>query len=520
MKNIYYLLIFFLAGLATFFVAACSEDEVTRSSAIVEVIGNPVTGITITNATGGVITLSDINAAVTAQVSGTPSNAEDAGNYVFTSSDNKVFSVTREGVITATGYGEATLSVVAQHNTAVSATCKVLVVGTRVTAIEFNPSTFTITRTNAAGPVTTLAQYVTITPSDASVKTLKYTSSNPEVAIISDDGDVWALWEGTTIIKVEALDGSGVFTTCTYTVNITPVTSITFNNITLNNVSNVITTGSTSGTLHINDVSNALGTSENLTVTIPRGSGTTANNMRYQPSTASSSTFSYNIPSNENAYTVEANTSNALVITPNKGVAGSATISIDATDGYGAHAELTVVMHKTIDRTNWSIVSASPSGVYDYSENDHWGGPIENIIKDGISAGLVKNDTYNNNPQGIPETYFTIDMGATTTFDYVYIALHDWVTPNNYIKINRFTLSGSNDNATYTLLTSEGSGGTGSGNGTFVVPTNIYNIGYVLTQPHTYRYLKVVVWNTNTGASYKNVPYWLMKDFKLCVGPQ
>ncbi|MDR1681449.1 MAG: Ig-like domain-containing protein [Prevotellaceae bacterium] len=511
MKQLYHIAIFLIAGMAV----ACTDDEITGGSAAVEVIGNPVTAISLSNISAGVLSLPDIDATATVQVTATPDNAENAGNYVFISSDAKVFTVDQAGVVTATGYGEATLRVVSQNDAAVSTSCRVIVVGTPIESITITPAyeNYTVTRTNAAGPIVILAPQITVNPSNASVKTLKYTSSDLSVALVSGDGDIFALWEGETVIRAEAIDGSGKFVECHLTVNITPVASITFNNITFNNVANAITTGSTSGTLHANDVSNAVNATEGQSFTIPKVTGTTAHNMRYQPTNASLNTFTYT-SSDENVMTVATNASNALVVTPKTGVAGSATVSIDAADGHGAHAELNVILHKALDRSAWSIAGASPGGVYDYSANDHWGGPVENIIRDGVSAGLVKNDTYNNSPQGIAETYFVIDMAQPTSFDYVYIALHDWVTPNNYIKINRFTLAGSNDNVSYTPLSSEGSAGT------FTVPTNIYNVGYLLTRPYSYRYLRVVVWNTQTSAAYKNIPYWLVKDFKLGIGPQ
>lgn len=75
----------------------------------------------------------------------------------------------------------------------------------------------------------TLTCTPTITPTGASVKSLKYTSSNPSVAELqSETGTVFTLLArnvGTSVITATATDGSGVSGTCTITVK-QPVTGI------------------------------------------------------------------------------------------------------------------------------------------------------------------------------------------------------------------------------------------------------------------------------------------------------
>jgi hypothetical protein len=489
MKNIYYSFIFILAGLAACFVAACSDDEVTGGSTPVEAIGNPVTGITLTNATGGVIALPDIDATVTVQVSATPANADDAGNYVFTSSDTKVFTITQEGVITATGYGEATLNVVAQNNTAVTAACKVSVVGKPVTAITFNPETYTVTRTNAVGPVFVLAPNVTVTPADASVKALKYTSSHPEVAIVSEDGDVWPLWEGVTVIKAEALDGSGLFATCTYTVNITKISSLSFYANTFN-------------ALNINSKMNQTGNNDLSPADYAKGTGTTSA-IRYQPTNATLNTLEYS-SSDEEVLEIQATSSNGFRLIPKKG--GRATITAAATDGSGVTGTSNPInVYGIYPHTDWRITESSPTGELQ-DGNDVWGGTIANLFEDGKQVGFYRQGTTQLPVGSYP--YFIIDFGASLPFNYIILS-HSWAgNYNSGTRSNRLSMSGSNDGTTYTSIVSS------------VTASPAYNYFSVLSQVHTYRFLKVEIWNTTnysgaSGTSVAATPVNILYDFNV-----
>lgn len=57
-----------------------------------------------------------------------------------------------------------------------------------------------------------------VSPADASNKTLIWTSSNPEAAIVDQSGKVTAKGYGTAAIKVQAADGSGKYASCKVTV--------------------------------------------------------------------------------------------------------------------------------------------------------------------------------------------------------------------------------------------------------------------------------------------------------------
>lgn len=84
-----------------------------------------------------------------------------------------------------------------------------------VASISLNMTNTTIARTQK------LKLGAAIAPSTASVKKLKWTSSNPKVAAVSSSGVVTGKAGGTAVITCTATDGSGKSASCT--VNVTPI---------------------------------------------------------------------------------------------------------------------------------------------------------------------------------------------------------------------------------------------------------------------------------------------------------
>ena len=124
------------------------------------------------------------------------------------SSNTAVATVDETGKITAVAPGTATIKIIVGG---ASASCKVTVTQA-VTKITLNktklsldvPQTYQLT--------------ATITPSDASNKTLNWTSSNPAAATVDANGLVTAVGNGTAVIKAESTDGTGISASCTVTV--------------------------------------------------------------------------------------------------------------------------------------------------------------------------------------------------------------------------------------------------------------------------------------------------------------
>ena len=89
-----------------------------------------------------------------------------------------------------------------------------------VTGITLNQTSATITEGE------TLQLTATVTPNNASNKTLKWSSNNTGVATVSTNGLVTAKTPGTATITVEAQDGSNKTATCSVTVNKKPATNV------------------------------------------------------------------------------------------------------------------------------------------------------------------------------------------------------------------------------------------------------------------------------------------------------
>ena len=105
-----------------------------------------------------------------------------------------------------------------------------------VTDITLNESSATIVEGN------TLALTATVTPNDATNKSITWSSSTPSVATVDNKGKVTAIAPGTATITATANDGSGVSASCKMTVvkKEIPVTGIE-----LNRTSATLTEGAT-----------------------------------------------------------------------------------------------------------------------------------------------------------------------------------------------------------------------------------------------------------------------------------
>ena len=136
----------------------------------------------------------------------TPSDFTD--EIVWKSSDTSVATVDTDGNVKGVKIGTATISVVGGN---VKATCKVMVVQP-VTSISLNKTTLSL----EAG--STYALKATVSPSNANNKAVVWSSSDENVATVTQEGVVTALKKGTATITCSAQDGSGISKSCTVTV--------------------------------------------------------------------------------------------------------------------------------------------------------------------------------------------------------------------------------------------------------------------------------------------------------------
>ena len=162
------------------------------------------------------IALSEITASLwvgdtkTIKATATPTIASNT-NVSWSSSDEKVATVSSKGVITAKGKGTCTITCTAADGYGTKSTCEVTV-KQQVTEIAINETTVSLW----VGDTKTIT--ATASPTTASNTSINWTSSDENVATVSSEGVITANGEGTCIITCTASDGYGTKSTCEITI--------------------------------------------------------------------------------------------------------------------------------------------------------------------------------------------------------------------------------------------------------------------------------------------------------------
>lgn len=125
-------------------------------------------------------------------------------NFKWYSSKPYVASISKDGVVTAHHYGQTTISCVATNSKFVT-TKTIYVYGRLVKSLKTNVSTKKLKKGK------TFYIRSTVSPSNATVKKLTYSSSNKKIATVSGTGKIKAIKKGTCYIKVSTTDGSGKY---------------------------------------------------------------------------------------------------------------------------------------------------------------------------------------------------------------------------------------------------------------------------------------------------------------------
>ncbi|MCX4316105.1 MAG: Ig-like domain-containing protein [Lachnospiraceae bacterium] len=139
------------------------------------------------------------------------------------SSNPKVCSVSKKGVITGLKLGTATITAYAKDGSEAEASCEVRVVR-QATSLTLNRGLLNM----VVGDNATLK--AKIKPSNATYKTPNYTSSDSKIAIVDTNGRVTAIAAGTCNITAKAKDSSGLKAVCVVIVRpVVASTAITLN---------------------------------------------------------------------------------------------------------------------------------------------------------------------------------------------------------------------------------------------------------------------------------------------------
>ena len=172
-----------------------------------------VTGVRL-NKTSLSFTGTGSSQTLTATVS--PSNATNK-TLTWSSSNTSVATVSN-GVVKAVGFGTATIT--AKSNNGKTASCSVTVNPIQPTGIKATPETSTLYGLNG-----TVKLSANVMPSNATNKTVTWSSRNTSVATVSSDGTVKAVGYGTTVITATTVNG--LTSNCTINVKKEEVTSLT-----------------------------------------------------------------------------------------------------------------------------------------------------------------------------------------------------------------------------------------------------------------------------------------------------
>jgi len=155
-----------------------------------------------------------------------PSNATNR-SVTWSSGNKSVATVSSSGLVTAKSVGSTTITCTAADGSGKYGQCSVTVKASTVyvSKISLNQTSATLTEGE------TLKLTATVTPSNATNKSVTWSSNNTSVATVSSSGLVTAKQAGTATISCKASDGSGVKATCSITVKSSdvPVASIELN---------------------------------------------------------------------------------------------------------------------------------------------------------------------------------------------------------------------------------------------------------------------------------------------------
>ncbi len=201
------------------FIVVTTRDRKRTDSCLVRVFPKvPVTGITLSTTDTTLLKQQTFTLVPTVA----PGNATDK-SVTWKSSSNAIARVSNNGLVTAVAEGAATITVTTTDGE-LTETCVVNVVGSiPVTGVTLDITDTTLT----AGGTFTLVP--TVTPGNATDKSVTWESSNTATVTVDNDGLVTAIAEGAATITVTTTDGE---LTATCVVNVVastvPVTGVTF----------------------------------------------------------------------------------------------------------------------------------------------------------------------------------------------------------------------------------------------------------------------------------------------------
>lgn len=157
--------------------------------------------------------------AFTAEVKKVVEDAPETTGFVWSSSDETIAKVSTNGVVTAVGYGDAVITCTASddENIFVEATVHVVL---PVTALELDNREATLVISDRDATAAQMTLHCTVIPDNAYIKTVQWSSSNEEIAVVDEKGVIRAIAPGTATITATSEDSFATPKTATCRVTI------------------------------------------------------------------------------------------------------------------------------------------------------------------------------------------------------------------------------------------------------------------------------------------------------------
>ena len=130
----------------------------------------------------------------------------------WSSSNSAVASVNSNGEVTAVALGTATVTGTTIDGSNKTVKCTVNVIPTQVESVTLDKTTLELIVTESA------SLKATVSPDNANIKTLSWSSSDDAVASVNQNGLVTAVAKGTATISATTTDGGNKTATCVVTV--------------------------------------------------------------------------------------------------------------------------------------------------------------------------------------------------------------------------------------------------------------------------------------------------------------
>lgn len=206
MRKIIYLLSSFLLTFAG--LTSCNEDPESAAEQT-----NKVAWIKIEGVNGGLLNLNqDDTFPISVLMYPEEATDKDEYSFLFQSSNNQVITISEDGVITAVGGGDATISVVPSHNEKLSFSFKVHVKANPAILLDDEIANGIIIEIDPAAAKHNeynLSEKLKVVPEEAEDKTLTYSIAEESIADINENtGVITPKSLGKTIVTVTWIAGS------------------------------------------------------------------------------------------------------------------------------------------------------------------------------------------------------------------------------------------------------------------------------------------------------------------------